>query len=179
MKYFVLIAFVGFVSCSSNGYDKNTLALSPVENIQLSFDLIEKKDTEFNSWVSSKGNVLKILNLPKLRTYVDKNNKDLLVAENYMFLWDTIDVSKKLYLIDVNKTHPLIVKSLVEISSNEIQNSNSKNITELKLTSKSKVDLGRFFANNIGKGLVLLDKNGFVASGENISRLDNGNLSID
>jgi uncharacterized protein with ATP-grasp and redox domains len=173
MKYFALIAFVGFVSCSNQDMVSNNLAISPVENIQLSFDLIGGKDAPYKDWASSKGNVFEITDLPKLNAYINDNKKALLIADNYEFLWDTVHVSKKLYLVNNNKSHVLDIKSVTYAKDTTL-----KQVTTLQLTSKSKISLSRFFATNIGKGLVLLNPNGFVASAEKISRLDNGNLSF-
>lgn len=178
IKNTVLIFLVGLISCTDGYFDKNTLALVPVENIQLSFDLIDTDSIDYKKLVSSKGNVFEIKDLPRLRAYVLRNQEELLLSNNYSFLWDTLEVPKnhqKLYLIDYKKTHPLIVKSVNQGQDNTLSHSTN----ELLLTPKSKSTLSAFFAANIGRGLVLVDKNGFVVSAEKISRLDNGNLLID
>ncbi|MFT6715448.1 MAG: hypothetical protein ACJA0Q_000075 [Saprospiraceae bacterium] len=169
-----LLLLLGLYSCSDNTLDKSSLAIIAVENIQLSFDLISDNAVDYKNLADSKGNMFEIKDLPQLLTYVKSNNQELLLSSDFEFLWDTLYLSKKLYLIDHNKKHQLIIQSI-----DKSKDSANNNLLELNLTPKSKVNLSRFFVDNIGKGLVLVDKNGFVVSAESISRLDNGNLSIE
>jgi len=172
-KIGITTSLIGILSCTNHNLDKNTLAIVPAENIQVSFDLITDSDLTYKSFVNSKGNYFEITNLSKLSEYVKSNKNQLLLSNNFAFLWDTLQVSKKLYLIDLNKAHHLTVKSIKQAEENTKTTQH-----ELFLTPKSKSNLSVFFATQIGKGLVLIDKNGFVTSAEKISRLDNGNLGI-
>jgi hypothetical protein len=169
-KIGIVMLFFTVSSCSNYKVDKSSVALVPVENIQLSFDLISANGLAYKSFVSSKGNVFEILDLAALREYIDSNKEKLLLSNNYSFLWDTLEVSKKVYLINQEKKHHLVVQSLLQVKD-------SSSI-ELQLTPKSKSDLSQFFAKQIGKGLVLMDDNGFIVSAQRISRLDNGNLKL-
>lgn len=172
--YFTLICLWSLYSCNKESIDSDSLAIIPVENIQVSFDLIQGSEHTYKSFAKSKGNVFEITNIEKVKSFISKNRERLLLNNNYSFLWDTINSSKKLYLIDQTKSHSLDPEHI-----NEATNTSGLKQFEIILSAKSKANLSKFFAHNIGKGLIIKDKNGFVASSEKIERLDDGNLMIE
>ncbi len=190
-------------ACKPKQVDQDSLGIVAVENIQLSFDLAwesaseeqkefsngglssqsenasalridKKKEPYYKSLVSSQGNFFVIKDLKGLNNFAQKHQDRLLLTENYHFIWDTLNTEKRLFLVNREQVHYLEAETLLKSKSTD----ESIQYT-VSMTPRNRVKLSTFFAQNIGKGLLLVDKDGFVAGAEKMSKLEDGNLMFE
>lgn len=157
-------------SCSKNAIDSETVCLAPAENIQY---LFERSDIEAltTSFIKEKrGNVILLSNTRNAVNFL--NDHDLLVDPTLFFVWDTLTVNKKLFVVDQSKRFPL---HPLEISDTTNSSLVQKKLV-LDMITQSR--LSSFFVSNIGRELLLIDKNGFVAGASQLSKSSDDNLLV-
>lgn len=168
-----LIIIVFTYSCDDTSYiDKNSIALVPVENIQFIFERNEDAST-LSLFKEKRGNTLILQDLKATLNYINLHKTDLVLDAKTRFIWDTLNVEKKIFLINQKNIFPL---EPLEIKS--VKTSGDLDATELVLSSKKNESLSFFFAKYIGKEFIAIDKNGFVAGAKALEKSGGDNLLI-
>lgn len=174
MRLFFLLSLALFtVSCNSAyNFDKQSVALVPVENIQFIFERSHSAKELF--FISEKrGNTLVLSEVKSALNFVKNNEKELILDDNLVFIWDTLTVVKKLFLIDTRKAFIITPTNI-----NTVQTDDDNKAQELMLNPQKNQQLSLFFAKHIGKELIAVDKNGFVAGVNQLGKSDDGHLLI-
>lgn len=178
-----LIGIVIWSSCQNKDFDRESLALVPVENIQVYFDRIDGASDSIHKalFKESRGNYFLVNNIDSLKSYIKKHNTELLLSPQLQFIWNLHPPQEELYLVDSEKKFDLKVSQVnkISLSTNDTVSANSRsNALELILSTKNKLSMSSFFVKNIGKKLILIDRNGWVAGSAQLSKSEEGNLIL-
>lgn len=169
----LLFTVLLIVSCSTgNKFDKKSVALTPVENIQFIFER-NHGDQELSFISEKRGNTIVLSDVKSAFEFVNSNKQELIFDPNQVFIWDTLTVVKKLFLIDARNAF-----TIKPINISTVQTEDNNTAQELMLNPKKNQALSLFFAKNIGKELIAIDKNGFVAGVNQLGKSVNGHLLI-
>ena len=178
MKFFLAIGLVTLVllcSCNKDIVHSETVALAPTENILMLFERYESLgDPKAIKWKKHfsefKGNVLILKNKRSAINYVQAHAPEILLDPQLKFVFDTAGSQHNLFAIDQAKAFLLQPTTIVQAGP--------KSRFLLKLTPQKKLGLSKFFVEQIGKELLLIDKDGFVAGATQLSKTNGGNLLI-
>ncbi len=121
-----------------------------------------------NLFSELRGNVLIINDLPKSKAFVYKFSKFILMDESLKFAWDTLSSVKKLYVINPKNGLLFSSKNASEKCKSPLNCSLTFNLSEIEMQQ-----LSNFKALTIGKEIILLSNNEFIAGAEQISQNKN------
>ena len=172
---FILVSF-GLISCQKGPIHAGTIAIAPTENVLMLFERYETLgDEQASKWkkhfTDFKGNVLELKNKRSAINYVQAHAPEILLESDLKFLFDTVGTHQRLYVVD--PTQSLLLQPNEVISLGD-----EKQKFTLTLSPRKKIEMSRFFADNIGKELLLFDKDGFVAGASQISKTVEANLEV-
>lgn len=183
-KKVLLISLLGFLmvgltpSCHKS---KDRYKLIAVDNVQYLFERFVAdqniaNDSIFlekgNIFEEFRGNVLIIKNLSKCTELVLKNESKILSDSSLKFCWDTLNVRKKLFVIDKRKGHLFFPTK----SKTNCIDSAAKTVCiyNLELTAIDLEKISAYKAENIGREFIITRNEEFFSGSSNIKSTKSG-----